>query len=144
MIIVALIGVYYLGKHSSSLNVRDKEGEKRYLRGPFYNGVNYTGSVVERPEQVQQYIDLGNLPVLSKINNRDNNQREVLQKGTNSFVHREEAVKITDPANKPEKVTPPFPAEQTNRQVKTSQANQNHKANMQQHEDTSQMHDANS
>ena len=133
VIIVALIGVYYLGKHSSSLNARDNElGEKRYprLRGPFHNSPNYT---------VHKLINLGNL--LSKFNNRDNSQLEVLQKGPND---EEKAADLADEisttaASKSKEVTPHFPAEQTNQQVKNPLANQNHKGNKQQ-KDTYPLH----
>lgn len=134
VIIVALIGVYYLGKHSSSLSVRDKENEKeRVLRRPFHNGANYTGVVVERQKQTQLEI---------------NNSQRILQKGSNSpQAHRsEDAVKITDltdristtaTASKP-RVTPTFPAEQINQQVNKPQT-----VNRNQYKDTSQMHNTN-
>ena len=137
MIIVALIGVYYLGKHSSSLSVRENESEKeRYLRGPLHNGANYTGAVVERPregktEPVQH--NLGKL--LSKIND---SQRVLQKQPNNPSQARENAVKIADEisttamASEP-KVTPTFPAEQINQQVKKPQPN-DHKGNKQ-HED---------
>ena len=135
VIIVALIGVYYLGKHSSSLNIRDKESEQeRYLRGPFHNGANYTGVVVEGQKQAQ----------LEKLLSKINDSPRVLQKGPNGpQENRKDAVKITGGssttamAGEP-KVTPTFPAEQINQQVKKPQIN-NRKVNKQ-YEDTSQMH----
>ena len=139
VIIVALIGVYYLGKHSSSLNIRDKESEQeRYLRGPFHNGANYTGVVVEGQKQAQFKMNLEKL--LSKFNDSP----RVIQKGPNGpQENRKDAVKITGGssttamAGEP-KVTPTFPAEQINQQVKKPQIN-NRKVNKQ-YEDTSQMH----
>lgn len=50
VIVVALIGVYYLGKHSSSLSLGPGEGEKRYIRHPIRNRTR-TGYVVEPPKQ---------------------------------------------------------------------------------------------
>ena len=95
---------------------------------------------MERPEQVPEHkINLGNL--LSKFNNHDNSQFEVLQKGPND---EEKAADLADEistttASKPKKVTPHFPAEQTNQQVKNPLANQNRKGNKQQ-KDTYPLH----
>ena len=78
MIVVALIGVYYLGKHSSSLNLGPPEGEKRYIRHPIRNHTR-TGHVVEPPKQVENnymyFSDLLNPGMLQK--ERTNEQKKI-------------------------------------------------------------------
>ena len=152
VIIVALIGVYYLGKHSSSLNLRASEsGEKRILRDPPFRS---TKSVVPRRSGKQQpklrpSLYFGDL---LKSGRNSNDNLKILQKRPSDGVHRAEqmVVKSTElayrsqggksVASKPEEVTPPFAAGQTDQQVKNSkQTVQNRNKSIEQLKGTSQI-----
>ena len=155
VIIVALIGVYYLGKHSSSLNLRASEpGEKRILRDPPYRS---TKSVASRRSGKQQQqrpsLYFGDL---LKSGRSSNDNQKILQKGPSNGVHHDEKVviKSTELAfrsqdgktvtSKPESITPPFAAGQTDQQVKNPQQTaQNRSKSIKQLKGTSQMQIAN-
>ena len=125
VIIVALIGVYYLGKHSSSLNFGGSEGEKRYIRHPLRNRTR-TGLVVEPPKQLKKsngYIYFGDL-----LGDRDN---KLLQKerSNDDRTYHNDNTKL----NKIKMVTPSITAEQTKQHKKVPPVIQ-HKA-LSQHRD---------
>ena len=156
VIIVALIGVYYLGKHSSSLNLRASEsGEKRILRDPPFRS---TKSVVPRrsgKQQPQKRPSLYFGDLLKSGRNSRNDNLKILQKIPSDGVHRAEQIVVKSTelayrlqvgksvASKPEEVTPPFAAGQTDQQVKNSkQTVQNRNKSIEQLQGTSQIQNA--
>lgn len=135
---MALIGVYYLGKHSSSLNVRGSKGEKRYLRRPFSD--NLTGAVVDRPsynDNLAVGYRRGQNKVLEKIPNGE--AQSVSQVG----VENGQRLSTTKRASK---VTPPAPAKKANQQTKHSgaiQSKEQNKVNKQYEDGADNFQDAN-